>query len=46
MAVAGFIVGTALGVALGALTPRRGPHRGEQPAAGAEQAPTTMARSA
>ncbi len=44
MAVAGFIVGTALGVALGAFTPRRGPHGRERPAPDAEQAPRTVAR--
>jgi len=44
MGVAGFIVGTALGVALGAFTPRRGPHGRERPAPGAKQVPPTAAR--
>ena len=44
MAVAGFIVGTALGVAIGAFTPRRGPQPHERPATGAEHAPPAVAR--
>lgn len=43
MAVAGFIVGTALGVAVGAFTPRGEPHVRERPA-GRRQAPPIVAR--